>query len=113
MNQMGRHVVLDAYLSVMPSQEAILAACEEAIRASGMSVECAVRKDFKPAGVTAVWVLSESHFTLHTYPEHRYISVDCYTCGEEGDPAAAIDCLSELLEPERVIRRDFARGQAG
>ena len=112
MNQMGQHVVLDAYLSEMLPDAAILAACEAAIEASGMSVECAVRKDFRPAGVTAVWVLSESHFTVHTYPEHAYLSVDCYTCGTEGNPDAAIDRLVEILEPVRFTRRSLPRGGA-
>lgn len=113
MNQMGHHVVLDAYLGVMPTGADILAACEDAIAASGMSVECAVRKDFKPAGMTAVWVLSESHFTVHTYPEHRYVSVDCYTCGSEGNPEAAIDRLVALLAPVRITRRSMPRGGQG
>ena len=112
MNQMGRHVVLDAYLAEMPSDAAVLAACEAAIAASGMHVECAVRKDFRPAGLTAVWVLSESHFTVHTYPEHAYLSVDCYTCGTEGNPDAAIDKLVELLAPVRSARSSMARGSS-
>ena len=112
MNQMGRHVVLDAYLARMPSPSEIVAACESAIAASGMSVECSVRKDFRPAGMTAVWVLSESHFTVHTYPEHAYVSVDCYTCGSEGNPDTAIDRLVELLAPVRAYRRALTRGRA-
>lgn len=110
MNQMGHQVVLDAYLARMPSGAEVVAACEAAIAASGMSVECAVRKDFRPAGLTAVWVLSESHFTVHTYPEHDYLSVDCYTCGEEGNPEAAIDRLIEILAPTRFSRRSLPRG---
>lgn len=88
MSPLGTHVMLDAWwpLAGFPGPAALLEACEASIAASGMTVECAVRKDFRPQGVTAVWVLSESHFTLHTYPEEGYISVDCYTCGDRGDP---------------------------
>ncbi len=96
----------------MPSAAEVLAACEGAIAASGMSVECAVRKDFRPHGLTAVWVLSESHFTIHTYPEHGYISVDCYTCGDEGNPAKAIEALIAALPVREHAVREMVRGQA-
>jgi S-adenosylmethionine decarboxylase proenzyme len=112
MNHLGKHVTLDAHLSAWPGSAAVLEACERAIAASGMNVECAVRKDFRPHGTTAVWVLSESHFTLHTYPEINYLSVDCYTCGEEGDPAAAIATLVDLLRPVSSRRRFLTRGVA-
>lgn len=35
---------------------------------------------FEPQGETIVFILSESHFTLHTYPEHNYLSLDIYIC---------------------------------
>ena len=110
MNPLGRHVVMDAELEVMPEPRALLEICEAAIAASGMSVECSVRKDFRPHGMTAVWVLAKSHFTVHTYPEHRYISVDCYTCGDEGDPDAAVEELLKRLEVARVHRAALKRG---
>lgn len=113
MNYAGRHVILDALLPEMLGPEALLSACEEAIAISGMTVICRVQKDFKPQGLTAVWVLSESHFSLHTYPEHRYISADCYTCGDEGDPSRAMDELVRLLRPVEAHRRDMPRGHIG
>lgn len=38
------------------------------------------------------------NFSLHEYPENNYITVDCYTCGEEGDPLAAINNLIKTLD---------------
>lgn len=102
MENKGQHAILDAWLGDWPGDDAILAACERAIVASGMHVECSTVKRFAPAGVTAVWILSESHFTVHTYPEHAYLSVDCYTCGSEGNPGAAIAALRDLLPVDRV-----------
>lgn len=110
MENNGQHAILDAWLEDWPGDDAILAACERAIDASGMHVECSTVKRFSPAGVTAVWILSESHFTVHTYPEHAYISVDCYTCGSEGDPGAAIAALRALLSIDRSKYSLNARG---
>ncbi len=95
----------------MPAASELLAACERAIEASGMNVVCRVQKDFRPQGLTAVWILEESHFTIHTYPEHNYISADCYTCGNEGNPQKAIDELARILAPLEVASEYLPRGQ--
>lgn len=34
--------------------------------------------NFSPAGFTAVICLSESHISIHTWPEHNKINVDIY-----------------------------------
>ena len=97
MDYRGEHAILDAWLSVWPGDTAVLDHCEKEIAESGMTVICSTVKRFEPHGVTAVWILAESHFSVHTYPEHGYLSADCYTCGTEGDPAAAMDALRRSL----------------
>lgn len=37
-----------------------------------------VYHDFSPAGFTAVVCLSESHLSIHTWPEHGLINLDIY-----------------------------------
>lgn len=32
------------------------------------------------AGVTGLYLLSESHLTIHTYPEHGFAAINLYTC---------------------------------
>lgn len=35
---------------------------------------------FKPQGETLVWILSQSHLALHTYPEEKKIHIDLVCC---------------------------------
>jgi S-adenosylmethionine decarboxylase len=35
---------------------------------------------FAGGGVTGAVVLSESHLSVHTWPEHRYVTLDVYVC---------------------------------
>ena len=35
---------------------------------------------FNPTGITLVYILSESHFILHTWPEHKLIHLDLFSC---------------------------------
>ena len=44
---------------------------------------------FEPFGVTGVLVLSESHFSVHTYPETNCIYLDIFCCSEHFDPEEA------------------------
>jgi S-adenosylmethionine decarboxylase len=110
MENRGEHAILDAWLAFWPGDDAVLSACEKAIEASGMTVVCATIKRFLPHGVTAVWILSESHFSVHTYPEHSYLSADCYTCGDEGDPSGAMEALRGLLPVSRFASGMMGRG---
>lgn len=111
MNYAGKHCYGDLILDQWPGDEKIFQACQEAIDKSKMMVESCTRKQFKPHGMTSVWILSESHFTLHTYPEHGYLTVDCYTCGNEGDPQAAIDSLVYILQPAKTSIGFLFRGK--
>ena len=36
-------------------------------------------------GETQVFILSESHFVFHSYPEHDYFTADLYVCNETTD----------------------------
>lgn len=55
------------------------------------------------------------NFSAHEYPENNYITVDCYTCGEEGDPLAAINNLIEKLDKLVGVKKQkvkfFKRGE--
>jgi S-adenosylmethionine decarboxylase len=35
---------------------------------------------FNPQGCTIIFLLSESHISIHTFPERHHISFDIYTC---------------------------------
>ena len=39
-----------------------------------------IEKEFSPIGCSIIFLLSESHISIHTFPEKKYISFDIYTC---------------------------------
>jgi S-adenosylmethionine decarboxylase proenzyme len=41
---------------------------------------------FEPYGATGVLVLSESHFSAHTYPEDKIVYIDVFCCSHSFDP---------------------------
>lgn len=56
---------------------------------------------FEPQGVSWVVVLSESHFTIHTWPEHGYAAVDMFTCWDMKFEKW-IDFLTKIFKSRRV-----------
>ena len=50
---------------------------------SGFHVESFSEKYFKPYGYTALWLLSESHFAIHTFPEENTTYIELSSCVEK------------------------------
>ena len=55
-------------------------------------------------------LLSESHLSIHTYPEKGFAALDCYTCGHEVDPAVAIRYMMDVLKPTQAFEKVMRRG---
>ena len=47
---------------------------------SGFGVEGRLEKHFTPQGYSCVWLLSESHLAVHTFPEHGCSSIELSSC---------------------------------
>ena len=80
-------------------EKIFLAAAEE----SGAHIISSSFHKFEPQGVSGVVIISESHFTVHAWPEHDYAAVDIFTCGENIDFDIAIRSLQNGMKAESVI----------
>jgi S-adenosylmethionine decarboxylase proenzyme len=57
---------------------------------------------FPPVGYSYAYVLSESHFTIHTYPEHNSCYIDMFCCNSAFNPADAIFTIKRVFQSENV-----------
>ena len=55
-----------------------------------------ISKKFEPQGVTVLCLLSESHISIHTWPEEGKAAVDVYTCGD-CNPKIGCDIIIQQL----------------
>jgi S-adenosylmethionine decarboxylase len=46
----------------------------------GFTILNVVKYQFTPFGCSILFLLSESHISIHTFPEKNHISMDIYTC---------------------------------
>lgn len=54
--------------------------------------------EFEPQGFTAVYLLSESHISIHTYPENNYAAIDIYTCRQYPDNQRYLEIYQFLIQ---------------
>jgi S-adenosylmethionine decarboxylase len=109
----GRHVAVDTWgvdFDKLNDSEWLQAQLVEAAEVSGATVLSVQSKQFEPQGATVLVLLSESHLSIHTYPERGFAAIDCYTCGETVDPQVAIDYLVDVLKPETTHAKKLIRG---
>ena len=109
----GQHLLADLYdvASDRLVDGGLLADClDEAARRGGMKpIGPPVLHRFEGGGLTGYLLLSESHIALHTYPEHRYLALDIFSCGR-ADSKAALSVFLAALEPGRERITTAPRG---
>ena len=86
-----------AELQLLQQLEPVRLACVEAVQAVGLSMVGERFHQFEPVGVTGVILLAESHVAIHTWPEHRFVSLDIYVCHFSADNTAKAERLLQDL----------------
>jgi len=85
-------------------------AMRDAIKASGATLLNEVSHIFTNHGCTMLFLLSESHASIHTYPEHNSCFIDLFTCGYSCFPEKFDLALQKYLRPQgvdsRILRRE-------
>ena len=99
METMGRHVIAELWqcdFDKLNDMDFIEKTFVDAALKSGAEVREVAFHKFAPQGVSGVVIISESHLTIHSFPEHGYASIDVYTCGDL-DPTVAANYIAEAL----------------
>lgn len=80
---MGNHLILD-FNNVkfdLDNYELLDKKLREILAKTEVTIENACHKKFEPQGVTILYLLSESHFSIHTWPECGACAIDFFHCG--------------------------------
>ncbi|MEM0217170.1 MAG: adenosylmethionine decarboxylase [Candidatus Nezhaarchaeales archaeon] len=111
--ELGRHLILELYgcpSNLINDESLIKESLTEAVKMANGNVCGALFHKFNPQGVTGVVVISESHISIHTWPEYGYAAVDIFTCGERMDPWKACEYIIEVFKPSNVNVLEIKRG---
>jgi len=111
MKGVGTHLVLELWgCTNLNSPAVVEEALQGIVEATGVTLLHLRVYPLAPQGVTGLAVVSESHITIHTWPEHGYAAVDVFTCGQERDLGGAIEVVRRYFTPGRIQMMHIVRG---
>lgn len=82
----GKHLILDIKnirnKSIIDDLEELKSIMDTICISNNFTVLQRIEEIFEPQGLSIIYLLSESHMSIHTFPEKNYIAFDLYTCRE-------------------------------
>lgn len=101
----------DCDMDALADVEKLSAAMSHAVKECGATILEKSSWVFPPSGLTMVFLLSESHASIHTYPEHGACFVDLFTCGENCSAEEFDKQIRAYLNPKIVNQRTLIRDE--
>jgi S-adenosylmethionine decarboxylase proenzyme len=92
----GVHLIANVYdvePSLLEKIEIGVPILEKIVRNLQLHVVSKTGFQFDPVGYTFAFILSESHFTIHTYPEHHSCYIDIFCCNKDFNSEDAITLI--------------------
>ncbi len=109
----GTHCILDLYdcpYDILDNEDFIIDAIKQAAEKSQTHILDLSSHRFDPQGVTAVALLTESHLSIHTWPESGYAAADIFSCGQRTNPQTACSFLATHLKAQNYRIKTLNRG---
>lgn len=108
----GTHLIVDLFgakrLDDLKYVERTLKHCVDVAGATLLQIH--LHNVTPNGGVAGVAVLSESHISIHSWPEAHYAALDIFMCGET-KPHLAIAVLKDAFEARDVVVKEHLRGE--
>ena len=109
----GKHLLVDVDgirdTSKLTRLEHVSPLMNSIIESSKLNVVGMCSHQFQPIGCTLLYLLAESHFTIHTFPERRSCSIDLFTCNLETDFDLALEEIYHFVGEPILIKRIYNR----
>ncbi|MGB0716419.1 MAG: adenosylmethionine decarboxylase [Phycisphaerae bacterium] len=103
--------LFDCPAHLLNDRDHIEQAVRDAVECGDATLLNQISFKFTPQGVTALGLISESHLSIHTWPECGYAAVDTFTCGHRANAENAVLSLVKSLGAKRYHLRKLDRGQ--
>jgi S-adenosylmethionine decarboxylase len=108
----GIHLLLNIYHAQRLNElDYIAAQLDSAVEAAGATILNKHLQLLSPQpGISGIYLLAESHISIHTWPQSAYAAIDIFMCGS-ADAFKAADSLTAAFYPAQVERSSHLRGQ--
>ena len=110
--KLGEHFIFDlsdCNHEILMDSEKASSLFAQAVRESGLTVVDEGFYKFSPHGFTCFLLLSESHASLHAWPEYGYCAIDLFTCALGKDLLPLIQNIKNALGADNFSLRKLDR----
>jgi S-adenosylmethionine decarboxylase len=97
----GTHIIIDIYdienNHLLKYESHIYEILDKIVTNFDLHIVNKVFHQFEPYGVTGVYVLAESHLSIHTFVDERKVAMDVYTCKKMDNTDKIIKYIQSLF----------------
>ena len=107
----GIHILANLYgcenKEILLDENLLEKEIQSLIKKSGLEIVGKCFYKFKDSGVTGIFLISESHVSVHTWPEkNNSLNLDIFTCNvsgnNEGKAKKLFEDLKKLFSPTKI-----------
>jgi len=97
----GTHIIIDIYEvennACLKYKDDITTILDKISDNYNLTIVNKAIHQFEPFGVTGVYVLAESHLSIHTFVEEKKVAIDLYTCKTFKETDSIVHFIKELF----------------
>ena len=98
----GKHMICDfkniKNIELLNNSSRLNIVLKEICKTYNFQILNETQYNFQPIGCSIIFLLSESHISIHTFPEKNHMAFDIYTCRQYKDNEDYINIFKFLLD---------------
>jgi S-adenosylmethionine decarboxylase len=105
----GKHLIADiiniSNVELIKTIEGVEPLMKKIIEEMQLNVVGEAKHQFQPYGATMLYLLTESHLSIHTYVDEKYAAIDLYCCNPNIDMNAVLEIVFKYFGGNCIIRK--------
>ncbi len=110
---MGVHLLVELFgvkSELISKKKDVKKVLDRAISKSKLKAISCLYHQFKPFGVSCVYLLKSSHVSFHSWPEKSYVALDVFSCDKnEKKVFEFFKVVKDGFKPKRIIKKVIKR----
>ena len=104
----GKHMICDfkdiKNIELLNNSSRLNIVLKEICKTYNFQILNETQYNFQPIGCSIIFLLSESHISIHTFPEKNHMAFDIYTCREYKDNHDYLNIFNFLIDTLKASR---------
>ena len=107
----GKHLIADLRnifnINLIKTVDGVKPLMEKIINEMKWNVKGEISHQFQPFGATLLYLLAESHLSIHTYVEEKYVAIDLYCCSTSINMNKVLEIIYDYFDDNYIIYKNI------